>query len=76
MADNKDEGKDNKKTKRTTKIEYRRCDVCGGRKRFDDMMTSGCGMCKECFDKLWKQPGAHAKNLRKSKVRQRQPSCN
>ena len=61
MADNKDEEKDNKKTKRTTKIEYRRCSVCGVRKRVEDMMTSSRGLCKECFDKQLKQPGVFTK---------------
>ena len=65
MADNKDEEKDNKKTKRTTKIEYRRCPVCGVRKRVDDMMNTGRGLCKECFDKQLKQPGFYSKVTKK-----------
>ena len=65
MADNKDEAKDKKKSKRTTKIVYHRWVICGGRKRADDMMTSDGGACKECFDKQLKQPGVFTKAMKK-----------
>ena len=44
-------GKDKKKTKRTTKIVYRKCYVCGGRKKESDMLTTNDGTCQECFKK-------------------------
>ena len=53
MGDNKSEEKDKKRTKHTTKIVYHRCNICGGRKREENMsfVTGKEKFCQECYDK-------------------------
>ena len=44
-----DEGKDEKKSKRTSRIKYVKCSVCGGRKQEQNMGNKV--VCNECAEK-------------------------
>ena len=53
MADSNSQGKDKQKNgqggKRRPKVEYKRCHVCGGRKKAADMFDDY--KCYDCFNK-------------------------
>ena len=44
-----DEGKDKKNSKRTLRIKYVKCSVCGGRKQEQNMVNEVA--CIECYEK-------------------------
>ena len=50
MAEGKDEKKDNKRPKRTTKIVYFRCQVCGRRQQESEKVSphNKAAFCEEC----------------------------
>ena len=57
-----DEGNDKKTSKRTSRIQYERCNVCGARKKEQDMIKKG--LCTECYEKMFRRKDGywHGKN--------------
>lgn len=74
MADSNSQGKDKQKNdqggKRRPRVEYKRCHVCGGRKKAEDMFADY--KCYDCFNKdnyhgkgsgSWKAPKNNLDNI-------------
>ena len=61
MADENNEKKDNKRPKRTTKIVYHRCGICGARKRESDMTVwhMNKAFCNQCREKKADSKGSY-----------------